>query len=43
MQQIQDLLTDHGNEVVFAWAFVVQGGAPLPAVPMLVGAACSLA
>jgi membrane protein DedA with SNARE-associated domain/rhodanese-related sulfurtransferase len=33
-----DLLTGHGAAVLFAWSFAVQGGAPLPAVPMLLGA-----
>jgi membrane protein DedA with SNARE-associated domain/rhodanese-related sulfurtransferase len=38
MQQGADLLIAHGYQVLFAWAFVVQGGAPLPAVPMLLSA-----
>ncbi len=33
-----DLLAQYGVAVVFAWAFVVQAGLPIPAVPMLLGA-----
>jgi membrane protein DedA with SNARE-associated domain/rhodanese-related sulfurtransferase len=33
-----DLLVQHGATVLFAWAFAVQVGAPIPAVPMLLGA-----
>ena len=33
-----DLLAAYGVGIVFAWAFAVQGGVPVPAVPMLVGA-----
>jgi membrane protein DedA with SNARE-associated domain/rhodanese-related sulfurtransferase len=35
MQQGADLLIAHGYKILFAWAFVVQFGAPIPAVPML--------
>jgi membrane protein DedA with SNARE-associated domain len=38
MSAAPDLLTQHGLAVVFAWAFVVQAGAPAPAVPTLLGA-----
>ena len=38
MQQGTDLLIAHGYEVLFAWAFVVQAGAPLPGIPMLLSA-----
>jgi membrane protein DedA with SNARE-associated domain len=38
MSSAPDLLTQDGLAVVFAWAFVVQAGAPAPAVPMLLGA-----
>jgi membrane protein DedA with SNARE-associated domain/rhodanese-related sulfurtransferase len=38
MSSAPDLLTQYGLAVVFAWAFVVQAGAPVPAVPMLLGA-----
>src|SRR5215471_3844185 len=33
-----DILVHYGAVVLFAWAFAVQAGLPLPAVPMLVGA-----
>jgi len=33
-----DTLTQYGVVVLFAWAFAVQAGLPIPAVPMLVGA-----
>ncbi len=33
-----DLLMQHRVAVVFAWAFAVQAGVPVPAVPMLLGA-----
>ena len=36
--QLPDLLARYGALVVFAWSFAVQGGAPIPAVPMLLGA-----
>jgi membrane protein DedA with SNARE-associated domain len=38
MSSAPDLLTQDGLAVVFAWAFVVQAGAPAPAVPTLLGA-----
>ena len=38
MSSAADLLTQYGPTVVFAWAFAVQAGAPVPAVPMLLGA-----
>jgi membrane protein DedA with SNARE-associated domain len=38
MAQMLDLLTRHGVAVLFAWAFAVQCGVPVPAVPMLLGA-----
>src|SRR5262249_55769469 len=38
MAQLPDLLARYGALVVFAWSFAVQGGAPIPAVPMLLGA-----
>jgi len=38
MSSAPDLLTAYGVAVVFAWAFLVQAGAPAPAVPMLLGA-----
>jgi membrane protein DedA with SNARE-associated domain/rhodanese-related sulfurtransferase len=38
VQQGTDLLIAHGYQILFGWAFVVQFGAPLPAVPMLLGA-----
>src|SRR5262245_40413836 len=38
MAQVPDLLMQYGAVVVFAWSFAVQGGAPIPAVPMLLGA-----
>src|SRR4029434_11070520 len=33
-----DTLIQYGVVVLFAWAFAVQAGLPIPAVPMLVGA-----
>jgi membrane protein DedA with SNARE-associated domain/rhodanese-related sulfurtransferase len=33
-----DILIQYGVVVLFAWAFAVQAGLPIPAVPMLVGA-----
>ena len=33
-----DILVQYGVVVLFAWAFAVQAGLPIPAVPMLVGA-----
>ncbi len=33
-----DLLVQYGVAVIFAWAFAVQAGLPVPAVPMLLGA-----
>jgi len=33
-----DLLAQYGVAVVFAWAFAVQAGLPLPAAPVLLGA-----
>lgn len=38
MSSAPDLLTQYGLAVVFAWAFVVQAGAPAPALPILLGA-----
>jgi membrane protein DedA with SNARE-associated domain/rhodanese-related sulfurtransferase len=38
MSELLDLLMHHRMAVIFAWAFGVQGGAPIPAVPMLLGA-----
>ncbi len=38
MSPAPDLLMNYGLVVVFAWAFVVQEGAPAPALPMLLGA-----
>jgi len=37
MTAAPDLLTQYGLAVVFAWAFAVQAGAPVPAIPMLLG------
>ena len=33
-----ELLLRHGVLVLFVWAFVVQAGVPVPAIPMLLGA-----
>ena len=33
-----ELLVQYGVAVIFAWAFAVQAGLPIPAVPMLLGA-----
>lgn len=33
-----DLPVQYGVAVVFVWAFAVQAGLPVPAVPMLLGA-----
>ena len=33
-----ELLVQYGVAVIFAWAFAVQAGLPVPAVPMLLGA-----
>src|SRR5262244_4137804 len=33
-----DLLVQYGVAVLFAWAFAVQAGLPLPAAPVLLGA-----
>ena len=38
MSAAPDLLTQYGLAVVFVWALAVQAGAPMPAVPMLLGA-----
>jgi membrane protein DedA with SNARE-associated domain/rhodanese-related sulfurtransferase len=38
MSELLDLLMRHRMAVIFAWSFGVQGGAPIPAVPMLLGA-----
>jgi membrane protein DedA with SNARE-associated domain/rhodanese-related sulfurtransferase len=38
MSSAPDLLAAYGLGLIFAWAFVVQAGAPVPAVPMLLGA-----
>src|SRR5215510_9932152 len=38
MAQLPGLLAQYGALVVFAWSFLVQAGAPIPAVPMLLGA-----
>lgn len=35
---LPDLLVRHGVAVLFVWAFAVQAGMPMPAVPMLLGA-----
>src|SRR5262249_33964113 len=37
-QAMPDILVQYGVVVLFAWAFAVQAGLPIPAVPMLVGA-----
>jgi membrane protein DedA with SNARE-associated domain len=33
-----DLLVQYGVAILFAWAFAVQAGLPLPAAPVLLGA-----
>jgi membrane protein DedA with SNARE-associated domain len=33
-----DLLVQYGVAVIFVWAFAVQAGLPVPAIPMLLGA-----
>jgi len=33
-----DLLVQYGVPILFAWAFAVQSGVPLPAAPVLLGA-----
>ena len=38
MSELLDLLMRHRMLVIFAWSFGVQGGAPIPAVPLLLGA-----
>jgi membrane protein DedA with SNARE-associated domain/rhodanese-related sulfurtransferase len=38
MSELLDLLMRHRMAVIFVWSFGVQGGAPIPAVPMLLGA-----
>src|SRR5262245_21207753 len=38
MSELLDLLMRHRMAVIFAWSFGVQVGAPIPAVPMLLGA-----
>lgn len=38
MERVEELLTAYGYQIVFGWAFVVQGGTPVPALPMLLGA-----
>jgi membrane protein DedA with SNARE-associated domain/rhodanese-related sulfurtransferase len=38
MSELLDLFVRHRMAVIFAWSFGVQGGAPIPAVPMLLGA-----
>jgi hypothetical protein len=32
-----DLLVQYGVAILFAWAFAVQAGLPLPAAPVLTG------
>ena len=38
MSELLGVLMRHQMAVIFAWSFGVQGGAPIPAVPMLLGA-----